>query len=253
VTRIQSLPQVTKISWPVALLSHPNEPGDRNADRLGQIPFTRDGFERLGRFVGEEIERTFVGGPSGDGFAASTGVAELAAYLTGLQVKVRFSAAKSGDRVHVDRILRTAAAFSLQGENRDLSEGEVDELIESGRCMVIRVSDRLSDHGISGVVVFRGVGDALMVEAMALSCPVLGKQVEHAAVLGLTRIAVERQCEKVVFEYRPAGRNQIMSTFLKSVAEGESEAGYVLPVGEAESRVEKAAVAAGTWTLEFGT
>jgi hypothetical protein len=252
VTRIKDLPGATNLAWPLASLPDSNEFSDHNTDRLGQIPFTEEAFARLGQFLGEEIERTFVENNAGEA-AAPADAAVLATYLAGLQVRVRVSTAKLADRAHVDRILRTAAAFSLQGEKRDLSDTEVDALMDSGRCMLIHVSDRLSDHGVGGVIAFRTAEDSLVVEAMALSCPVLGKQVEYAVVLGLARMAAERRCEKVVFEYHPAGRNQIMSTFLKSLAEGESEAGYVLPVGEAESRVEKAAVAAGTWTLEFGT
>jgi hypothetical protein len=224
VTRIKSLPGVTNLTWPAASL--PSDSSDRNTDRLGQIPFTRDGFERLGQFLGEEVARTFV--------------------------------RKSPDETTIvgggsDRILRTAAAFSLQGEKRDLTDAEVGALLESGSCMVIRVSDRLSDHGTGGVVAFRAAEGALVVEAMALSCPVLGKQVEYAVVLGLARIAAERKCAKLVFEYRAAGRNQIMDTFLKSVTAGDSDAGYVLPVELAQPKIEEAAVAAGTWTLEFGT
>ena len=251
VTRIKDLPGVTNLAWPTASLSA--DSSDRNTDRLGQIPFTRDGFERLGRFLGEEVVRTFVRKSPGETVATTGGAPDLAAYLAGLQVKVRMSAAQPGDRQDVDRILRTAAAFSLQGEKRDLTDAEVDALVEPGKCMVIRVSDRLSDHGTGGVIAFRTMGDALVVEAMALSCPVLGKQVEYAVVLGLARIAAERKCANLVFEYRAAGRNQIMDTFLKSVTAGESDAGYVLPVGLALPKIEEAAAAAGTWTLEFGT
>ncbi len=252
IARIKSLPGVTSLTWPADSLPDSNQFNDHNADRLGQVPFTLDGFERLGRFVGEQIEQTFVGKSRGKASAITGGTQGLAVYLAGLRLKVRMSVAKPEDRAPVDRILRTAAAFSLQGEKRDLTNAEVDGLLESGRCMVVYASDRLSDHGAGGLIVFRPVGDSLVVEAMALSCPVLGKQVEYAVISGLARMAVERKCAKLVFEYRPTGRNQIMSTFLKSVADKEGESSFVLPVGEAENRVEKAAVAAGTWTLEFG-
>jgi len=43
----------------------------------------------------------------------------------------------------------------------------------------------------------------------------------------------------------------MMFAFLKSVTDRESDAGYVLPVSMAQHKVEEAAVAAGTWTLEF--
>jgi hypothetical protein len=251
VTRVKSLPGVTNLVWP-ASLPDANEFSDRSADRLGQIPFTQDGFERLGQFLGEQIAQTFVENAPGETAVATGGESGLADYLAGLKVRVRVSAAQAGDRAEVDRLLRTAAAFSLRGENRGLTDAEVDTLLQSGRCMVVRVSDRLSDHGVGGVVAFRNNSDSLVVEALALTCPVLGKQVEYALVLALAKIAAEKQCSKLVFEYRAAGRNQIMSAFLKSVSEEEPEMRYVLPVSEAEERIAKAAVAAGTWTLEFG-
>jgi hypothetical protein len=252
VTRIQGLPAVTNLTWP-ASLANAEEFSDRNADRLGQIPFTQDGFDRLGQIVGEDIEWTFAGKTTGKEFAASAGTPDLAAYLSGLQVRVRLSAAKAEDRPHIDRILRTVAAFSLLGEKRDLAEAEVDALLEPGRCMLVRVSDRLSDHGVGGLIAFRPVEESLVVDAMALSCPVLGKQVEYALVAGLAQVAVERNCAKLIFEYRASARNQITATFLRALSDEASATRYVLPVAEAEERITKAAVAPGTWTLELGT
>jgi hypothetical protein len=249
--RVRNVRQVTMITWPTALL--PNEFNDRSADRLGWIPFTPDAFDRLGRFLGQEIERTGAKQPPGKAPTPGPGATELAEYLAGLGVHVRLVAAKAGDRPHVDRILRTAAAFSLAGEKRDLSEAEVDALLDSGRCMLIDVSDRLSNHGTGGVIAFHQAADSLVVDALALSCPVLGKQVEYAVISGLAQIASARQCGKVVFEYRPSGRNQMMLAFLKMVTDAESDTRYVLRVDLAQRRIEKAAVAAGTWTLEFGT
>ena len=82
----------------------------------------------------------------------------------------------------MDRLLRTVAAFSLTGERRDIPDAEVDAYLNPDRCMLISVSDRLSDHGSSGLVAFRATGDSLIVDVMALGCPVLGKQVEFAVL-----------------------------------------------------------------------
>jgi hypothetical protein len=249
--RVRNMRQVTMITWPTSLL--PNEFNDRSADRLGWIPFTPDAFDRLGRLLGKEIERTGAKQPASTSPAPSAAPTDLATYLSGLRVHVRLTGAKAEDRPHVDRILRTAAAFSLLGEKRDLSEAEVDALLDSGRCMLVSVSDRLSNHGTGGVIAFHQVAGSLVVDALALTCPVLGKQVEYAVISGLAQIASARQCGKVVFEYRPSGRNQMMLTFLQTLTDAESDTRYVLPVDLAQRRIEKAAVAAGTWILEFGT
>jgi hypothetical protein len=248
IARIQNLSQVTVLSWPAASL--PGDFTDRNTDRLGQIPFTLETFDQLGNFLGEQIQLTAPVQDLGKDRGVSAGVPELAAYLAGLQVRIRLTPARREDRSHVDRILRTAAAFSLTGEKRDLSDSEVDCLLRSDGCLLIDVSDRLANYGPSGIVSFRVHGESLNVEALALSCPVLGKQVEYGVLSGLAQIAAERACRRVVFEYRTSGRNEIMSAFLKSVSDEESQTRYVLLVAEAGERIAKTAVAPGTWTLE---
>jgi len=256
--RLRNMSNITVLNWPSSLAGA--EVNDRNTDRLGQIPFTLAAFEDLSRFLGSQIETVLAtraasasAAPSNGNANLANGSSDLADFLSGLGVRVRLAAPEAGDRTHVDRILRTAAAFSLTGEKRDLSDSEVDHLLQSDGCLLINVSDRLSNYGPSGVVSFRAESDSLDIEALALSCPVLGKQVEYAVISALARIAAERRCRKVSFEYQPSGRNQIMSTFLKSVSEEESQTRYVLPVAEAEERIAKAAVAPGTWTLDFGT
>jgi hypothetical protein len=247
--RVRNLPQVTTLCWPASLF--PIEASDRSADRLGQMPFTTDAFNQLGNFLGQQVVRSAPRDLSSAETVSSSGSGDLAAYLAGLRVHVRLVPVDARDRAHVDRLLRTAAAFSLTGEKPDISEAEVDAFLEPGRSMLVAVSDRLSDHGPSGLLAFRSTVDSLIVDSMALSCPVLGKQVEYAVLIGLAKVAAFRQSKKLVFEYRPSDRNQPMRAFLQSVAEEQSNTFFVLPADQAESRVQKTALAAGTWTLEL--
>jgi hypothetical protein len=249
VARVENIPHVTVLNWPVSLKG---DIDDRGADRLGQIPYTQDAFDQLGEFLGSQLARTLMQ-RTPDAAASNGSSAELAAYLAGLQVQVELVAAGPRDRSDVDRILRTAATFSLTGEKRDLAETEIDSLLESESSMLIKVSDRLSDQGPSGVVVFRADGDALVVDSMALSCAVLGKQVEYAAVSALAQLAAERHFSRLVFEYNPSGRNQLTLAFLQSIADRESDTRYVLPLALAEARLSAGAVSAGAWTVKIGT
>ena len=245
--RVRNLRQVTTLNWPEDVRAE--EIADRNADRLGQIPFSTEGFRRIAESVGEQLEQTFAA--SQPGAAPAAGPGELAAYLSGLGVRVRLMQAARDNRGEVDRLLRTAAAFSLTGENPDISDAEVDWVVESGRCALVGVADRLSDYGVSGLVAFHGEEDSLVVEAWALSCPVLGKQVEWAVLAGLAEIAVEQRCSRILFGFRASGRNQLMLSFLQSISEESHDGHYVLPVSEAEAKIRAQAVAPGSWTLEL--
>jgi hypothetical protein len=248
--RVRSTPRVTVLNWPSSLMGP--EVSDRNTDRLGQIPFPPAVFQQLSRFIGPEIETHLATGMVNVGAASPNGKSDLAKFLASLEVRVRLFAPQSGDRAHVDRILRTAAAFSLTGEKRDLSDAEVDRILESGGCLLVAVSDRLSTYGPSGVISFRTDQDSLVVEEFALSCPVLGKQVEYAVFSGLAQIGGERACLRLVFEYKPSGRNQIMLRFLESIADPARETRFSLLTAEANERIRETAVAPGTWTLEYG-
>jgi hypothetical protein len=248
--RARNLPQVTILNWPT---SWPADANDRGADRLGQIPFTPEAFHQLGEFVGRQLARTFVRNVATDQSSLSEGSPELAAYLAGLRVRVRLTPVDASDRPHVDRLLRTAAAFSLTGERPDISDAEVDAFLAPGRSLLVAVSDRLSDYGPSGVVASHKDGDSVDIDALALSCPVMGKQVEYGLLSALAQIAIRERFPKLIFEYRSSGRNQTMLSFLRSIADAQSDTRYVLPVDLAEPRIQKATIAPGSWSIELPT
>jgi hypothetical protein len=247
--RVEKIPAVTVLRWPPSLLQ--GDVNDHSADRLGQIPFSADAFKELGEFLGKAVARTLAGKSIAAQPTSSSGTSELGAYLAGLRVHVRLTPATPENRADVDRLLRTVGAFSLTGEKRDIPDAEVDAYLNPERCMLISVSDRLSDHGASGLIAFRATGGSLIIDGMALSCPVLGKQVEFAVLSALAQIAADQQAANLVFEYHPSGRNQMTLAFLQSVAHRESDSRYVLPVDLVPERTKKAATAPGTWTLEM--
>src|SRR5215469_914630 len=239
--RVRTLPNLTVLNWPASLSK--SQFADRSADRLGQIPFTQSAFDQLGRFVGDQVARTIVQRQPVATPAAGN-CSELAAFLADLRVHVQLAPADASHRAHIDRLLRTAAAFSLTSEDPDIADAEVDELVESENCMLFSVSDRLSDNGISGFAAFRSIDNSMVIERMALSCTVLGKQVEYAVLSALAMIATERHLATVIFKYREGGRNQEMLRFLQSVADVDPCRRYVVPVRLVEDRIRAAATKA---------
>lgn len=246
--RAKNLRQVTSLPWPTSLAN--DQIHDRNADRLGQIPFTRQAFEQLGHSLGEQIKHTFRRRAVSVERTSTNGKGELAKYLCGLSVCVRLYPVQAGDRSYVDKILRTAAAFSLTGEKPDLSPLELETVLASGECMLISVSDKLGSYGPTGVVAYRVSADLFLVNTLALTCPVLGKQVEYAVLSALAQMAASRNCAKLTFPYQPSGRNQIMLGFLRSISDGDSDLLISLPTARVEETIKKIAVAPGAWTLD---
>jgi hypothetical protein len=244
--RVRNISQVRSLNWPTSAWA--SEFDDCQKDEAVNIPFTQEGFDRLGDFIAGEVARTLAQN-SGLLGSSSAGSPELAAYLAGLKVQIELAPADPEGRQHVDRILRSAASFSLTGEKPHITDAEVDALVESERCILVSVADRLADHGPSGVIVYEWNDNALIVHEWSLSCTVLGKQVEYAFLSALAQMASERRCSTLIFEYRPAPRNQPMLSFLQSVTNRESETRYVLPVEMAESRIKSTAINPGAWSV----
>ena len=242
--RVGSASQINVLNWPAVLSGNVD---DRSSDQANNIPFTKDAFESVGDFVGNEVARVL---RSGSAPTISGGSPELAAYVAGLQVRITLATAQPADQPHVDHVIRSAASFSLTGEQPNISDSEVAAVIASQSCVLVSVSDRLADHGPSGVIVYRESENALVVDWMSLTCPILGKQVEFALILALAQMTKELGCPQIVFEYRPSARNQPIHVFLQSVAERESDTRFVLTVDNADARINARAVNPGAWSLD---
>jgi acyl carrier protein len=98
------------------------------------------------------------------------------------------------------------------------------------------VSDRFGDYGLTGVVMFRMIGDALEVDTFLLSCRVLGRGVEHVVMIRLAEEARKRGASLIVGQIRTTARNQPARQFLHSLPAEIHEDRYSLPV-EAASRI----------------
>src|SRR5271165_2287326 len=249
IARVRNDRQITTLQWPSALFT--SEVEDNHADRLGQIPFTLEAFDRLGEFLGSQVAHTSLRRDLCSAPESPSSPAELAGYLAGLKVHVQIAPADHSDRDKLDRILRISADFTLTGQKTDLSDDEIDRLLAAGWCMRIVVSDRLANYGVSGILALRPTPDALIVDSMSLSCTVLGKQVEFAVLSALAEIASDLKVGKILFEFNPTERNQATRRFLDSVAGRMSDTQFSVPVALSEERLRAAAVNPGAWTIEL--
>jgi predicted enzyme involved in methoxymalonyl-ACP biosynthesis len=248
--RSRKLP-ITVVDCPPFLLN--GECDDHSTDRLGQMPYTQHGFDQLGVYLASEIERSLRQQPDEVQSSDASRQDRFQEYLAGLRVQVALSNPSENDRVHIDRLLRTAADFSLTGEKPYLQDEEVDRLITTHKCFLVSVSDRLSRYGNSGVVLLSVAKDQLVVDSLALSCVVLGKQVEFAVLSALSQYASKNGLHRIVFKFEPTPRNLPMRKFLEAVTVAEAGVGYVVDVDSVGSRLREAAVSPETWNYTLQT
>jgi hypothetical protein len=245
--RIRKLP-VTVLNCPPFLLNR--ECDDHSTDRLGQMPYTQAAFNQLGEFLAAEVQRTLRQSDLAADVKTSDS-SEFGNYLASLNLQVELSRPEVADRAHVDRMLRTIASFSLSGERPFLEENEIKQMLSDRICLLVSVSDRLAKYGYTGFVLFRENNQEMVVDEMALSCVVLGKQAEFAVVSALSRYAAARGLLKIVFHYSPTERNQPMLVFLESIATNHPGVGYVVSVSEIERRITESSVKPGAWNISF--
>jgi hypothetical protein len=245
--RVRNMSQVELLTWPACFATE--ELADRAADAARHVPFTQVGYDKLGDAIAVQLAASVAARDPESSAPSTTGSPELAAFLAGLNIKVTVAPATAADQSETGRILRTAASFSLAGENPTISDSEVEAILAAGDCYTVSVADRLADYGISGVIAARATNDELLVEAFSLSCTILGKQVEYALLPALAEIASRHGLQKIAFTYQHSGRNQPTLAYLKTAASNDSENRFVLPVADVEARIRQSAIAPGAWTV----
>ena len=245
--RVRNISGVELLAWPASFAM--DELSDRRGDADRHAPFTQTGYDQLAETISQQLAESVAARDPEASTGSASGSPELAAFLAGLHVRLTLAPARSTDQSEAGRILRTAASFSLAGENPTMSDSEVEAILAAGDCYTISVADRLADYGITGVVTARAVQDELRMENFSISCTVLGKQVEYAVLPALSQIAAQHGLVKLVFLYRRSARNQPTLAYLKTAFNDDGEHRFVLPVVEVDARISRSAIAPGAWNI----
>jgi FkbH-like protein len=168
---------------------------------------------------------------------AAKASANLEEFLASLQLEVTMGAMEPGQLERVAQLTRRTNQMNAACVRR--SEAEIQALLASSRaeCLTVRVKDRFGSYGLTGVVLFRCQGAALVVDTFLLSCRVLGRGVEHRMVARLGEIATERGLARVEIPFVPSGRNRPAGLFLESLVPATlrvaDAAVFQLPASEA--------------------
>jgi FkbH-like protein len=165
--------------------------------------------------------------------------ADLGAFIASLQVQTRFLALSSDNLARASQMTQRTNQFNTTTVRR--SEAELAQLAEAGtEVLLVDVSDRFGDYGLVGLASYRAHGQALLVDALLLSCRALGRGVEQTLLAELGRVAAERGLEVVELPYRRTAKNRPAALFLDKHAAAfrvpgasEDEARYLLPVQRA--------------------
>ena len=154
-------------------------------------------------------------------------------FLETLNLRVTFVAPEPERLGRIEQLTQRTNQFNFTTIRRTASE--IAALLANGemQCLGVEVSDRFGDYGLTGVVMFRVIDEALEVDTFLLSCRVLGRGVEHVVMVRLAEEARKRGASYITGEIRTTARNQPARQFLHSLPVEIQGDHYRLPVAAA--------------------
>jgi FkbH-like protein len=143
--------------------------------------------------------------------AALTATGDVEGYLASLGMVCSIGPVTAITRPRVAQLINKSNQFNLT--TRRYSEGEV-ELLERNpdkHAIQIRLADRFGDNGIISVVIADRKGEFWEIDTWLMSCRVLGRRVEQAALAHLVAAARADGADGLVGRYIPSAKNRMVS------------------------------------------
>jgi FkbH-like protein len=136
---------------------------------------------------------------------------DMAGYLRGLDMALMATPVGDGDLPRVTQLINKTNQFNLT--TRRYTQVEVEQVASTAAsvALALRLRDKFGDNGLISVLLARPdarlPAGSLLIDTWLMSCRVLGRQVEEAALEVLATAAHKRGYASLVGEYRPTPRN----------------------------------------------
>jgi len=91
-------------------------------------------------------------------------------------------------------------------------ESEISQMLSAAdkHLFLLRLKDRFGDYGIIGVIILDAGSGAWSVDTFLMSCRVIGRKVEDAAIIFMENLAAQHKAKHLVGEYRPTAKNGLV-------------------------------------------
>jgi FkbH-like protein len=154
-------------------------------------------------------------------------------FLTRLEMVLEASSPQQSRERTLELIQKTNQ-FNLT--TRRYNWEELAAVAREGFAVCYRLKDKFGDNGIISVVVVKAESAAAArIELWLMSCRVLGRKVEEAILCDVAERAQAKGLRMLVGEYRPTGKNGMVSELyprlgFKEVSRGPDAVSYELPL-----------------------
>ncbi|MBZ5625043.1 MAG: HAD-IIIC family phosphatase [Acidobacteriia bacterium] len=156
--------------------------------------------------------------------------ASLEEFLASLELEIAIAPLEPGQVARVAQLTQRTNQMNVTCVRR--TEAEIQAL-GGAACLTVHVEDRFGSYGLTGAMIFRPDGAALVVDTFLLSCRALGRGVEHRMVARLGEIARERGVARVEIPFVASQRNRPAGMFLESLVKADADGVFRLSAADA--------------------
>ncbi|MCV2360817.1 HAD-IIIC family phosphatase [Paucibacter sp. TC2R-5] len=198
----EQLPQVRVFQVPKALQDYPALVRDEIAPLFG-----------VGSSKGSSSNKTQQYRALAQASELQAGFASQQDYLQSLQLAVTLQRDATAQVARITELMAKSNQFNLS--TRRLAAGEVQALMARSDALVysFSVSDRLAEHGLTGVLITEDEGDAVVVHSFLMSCRVIGRGIEFAVWRAVCADALARGKRWLRAAYHPTAKNAQVADF----------------------------------------
>jgi FkbH-like protein len=136
---------------------------------------------------------------------------DIDAYLATLGMKGRLYRPEEADIGRVAQLEQKTNQFNVT--TRRYSETAIREFIarEDAIVLAFRLADRFGDHGLVSTLIAFHEGDAVRIDSWLMSCRVFSRSAEQYMLRGLIEQARTRGASRLVGEYQPTAKNDVVA------------------------------------------
>jgi FkbH-like protein len=163
---------------------------------------------------------------------------DMDSYLRSLDMVCTIRRVDKLSRPRVAQLINKSNQFNLTTTRYSEAEVEALESDPSRHVVQLRLADRFGDNGIISVLIANKQGDSWKIGTWLMSCRVLGRRVQEAALAHLVAAARAEGAKRLIGTYLPTAKNMMVASHYAGL-------GFA-PAGEVEHE--------GTrWELDLAT
>ena len=227
--------QVRRLAPEIDVIEVPADPADY-VRALADYP----GFDRF-RVTEEDRSRSRQYLEQAQREALKRQSESLEEFYISLQMHALIECARETTLPRVHQLIWKTNQFNLTTQRYD--EPELRSMMKSGerRIVTLRLSDKLGESGLAGVLIVSTAGLRWEIDNLLLSCRILGRTVEYGLIRFIAQKARAAGACELAASFIPSARNHIAAGFLQRAGfQMEERSGkWVLTLDKADTLIPK--------------